>query len=185
MEIFNTEPIQVGIFQDVLETITTDTPVMIELGCAYAEYSKLFSDYFSDKCVNICIDILPRQLVVAEQNCPNATIMHGYAGEPVHLQEVEEDNHGAQRIYLKDLIGDKKINILHMDIQGSETYVMQELYELDEYMSNIEYIFVSLHQTYEKVKKYIPNNFEYLYEHPTEGGLGDGLIVIKNKNFIS
>ena len=182
MNIFKYEPFQVEFFQNILKNIKSNHPIMIELGCGEAEYSKLFNDCFLNKCTNICIDILPKQLNLAKEICPNATFIHGYVGEPVHFQEIKEDNHGAKRIYLNDLIGDKKINILHMDIQGSETYVMQEI-QNNEYMKNIEYIFISLHNTYDEVKKCISKDFEYLYEHPTEGGLGDGLIVVKNKNF--
>lgn len=181
-DIFRFEPFQVQLFQDVLKNIKTDNPIMIELGCGEAEYSKIFNDYFLENCKNICIDILPRQLVEAKKNCPSAIIIHGYVGEPLHWGEIKEDNYGAKRIQLDELVDNEKINILHMDIQGSETYVMQEL-QNSKYISNIEYIFISLHGTYDEVKKCIPEYFEYLYEHPTEGGLGDGLIVVKNKNF--
>lgn len=185
MGIEQDEPIQVEIFKNVLKNINSNNPTMIELGCAEAEYSKLFNNYFSNNCTNICIDILPRQLIKARQNCPNATIIHGYVGEPVHYGEIKEDNYGAKRFYLKDLMENKKINILHLDIQGSEIYVMPEIQSLGDYINNIEYIFVSTHhqQAYDEVKKNISNNFEYLFDNPTKGGLGDGLIVIKNKTF--
>lgn len=181
----NAEPIQFALFQKVLGQIKSLNPSMIELGCAEAFYSQMFNEYFGGNCKNICMDILPRQIESAKNNCPNAEFIHGYVGEPVHRQEVKENNYGAPRIYLKDLI-DKidsgKINLLHMDIQGSETYVMQEI-EDSEYLSDIEYMFISLHGTQEDVKMCIPKYFEYLYDHPTQGGEGDGLIVIKNKNF--
>jgi len=182
-EIFGHEPIQSNIFLNILKNIKSSKPLMIELGCAYADYSKFFNDYFLNNCENICLDILPRQIEVAKNNLPSATFIHGYVGEPVHIQEVKEDNFGAKRIYLEELIGEKKVNILHMDVQGSETYIMNELYNSNNLIDNIEYLFISLHNTYDEVKKYITNNFEYIYEHPTEGGVGDGLIVIKNKNF--
>lgn len=180
--IFKFEPFQVELFQDCLKNIKNNFPTMIELGCGEAEYSKIFNDYFSGKCENIGIDILPRQIESAKTICPEIKFIHGYVGEPVHFQEIVENNHGAKRIYIDDLLKDKKINILHMDIQGSETYVMEEIKD-SKYINNIEYLFISLHNTYSEVKKCISNDFEYLFEHPTEGGLGDGLIVIKNKKF--
>lgn len=179
------EPIQFSLFQRVLSEIKSSNPSMIELGCAEAFYSQMFNDYFEGNCKNICMDILPRQIESARNNCPNAEFIHGYVGEPVHKQELKENNFGASRIYLKDLIGkvnNEKIDILHMDIQGSETYVMKEM-QGSEYLNNIEYMFISLHDTHEEVKSCIPEQFEYLYDHPTQGGEGDGLIVIKNKNF--
>lgn len=183
-DIIRGEPIQAEYFIEALENIKSTAPFMIELGCAEAYYSKVFNDYFKGKCKNICLDILPRQIEVAKKYCPNAEFIHGYVGEPVHRGEVKEDNFRAKRIYLDDLINDKKLNILHMDIQGSETYVMQEL-QNSKCANNIEYIFVSLHETYDEVKKYMPEYFEYFYENPLEGGYGDGLIVAKNKNFIN
>lgn len=180
--IFRFEPFQVQLFQDVLKNIKTDNPIMIELGCGEAEYSKIFNDYFLGNCKNICIDNCPNQLSEALKNCPDATIIHGYVGELVYSQAVHQVDNIGEKYFVKDLIKDDKINILHMDIQGAETYVMQEL-QNSKYMCNIEYLFISLHDTYDEVKKCIPEYFEYLYEHPTEGGLGDGLIVLKNKNF--
>lgn len=183
-DIINYEPIQKEYFITALQNIKSINPLMIELGCAEAYYSKVFNDFFGGKCENICLDILPRQIEVAKTICPNAEFIHGYVGEPVHRGENKENNYGAKRIFLDNLIGNKKINIFHMDIQGSETYVMQE-FQNSKYISNIEYMFISLHETYEEVKKCIPEYFEYLYENPLEGGCGDGLIVVKNKNFTS
>lgn len=174
------EPNQVAIFRNILKNINYKNPIMIELGCADAQYYRLFNNYFNNNCTNICLDILPRQLVDAKKNCPNGIMIHGYVGEPVHYMEIKEENYNAQRIYLKDLIKDKKINILHLDIQGSEVYVIHEIKEL---IDKIEYIFISIHRCYEEVKKNIPDNVEYIFDHPTEGGLGDGLIVVKNKTF--
>lgn len=176
------EPIQAKYFIEALQNISSTNPVMIELGCAEAAYSRVFNDHFRENCMNICIDILPRQINVASKYCPNATFIHGYAGEPVHAGEIKEDCFGAERIYLDDLIKDKKVNILHMDIQGSETYVIKEI-KNSKYINNIEYMFISLHNTYDEVEKYIPKNFKYLYKHPTQGGHGDGLIVVKNEKF--
>lgn len=183
LQVIRGEPIQAEYFVEALKNIKSTTPFMVELGCADACYSKVFNNFFGGNCKNICLDILPRQIESAKNRCPNAEFIHGYVGEPVHICEVKENNYGAKRIYLDDLINGKKLNILHMDIQGSETYVMQEL-QNSKCVNDIEYIFVSLHGTYDEVKKYMPEYFECLYENPLEGGYGDGLIVAKNKNFI-
>lgn len=180
--ITSSESIQAKYFIEALQNISSTNPVMIELGCAEAVYSRVFNDHFGGNCMNICIDILPRQINVGSSHCPNATFIHGYAGEPVHAQEMKEDYHGAERIYLDDLIKDKKVNILHMDIQGSETYVIKEI-KNGKYINNIEYMFISLHGTCDEVEEYMPKNFKYLYKHPTEGGCGDGLMVVKNEKF--
>lgn len=182
--ITESEPILANYFIQVLENIKSDVPFMIELGCAEAVYSRVFNDFFGGKCKNICTDILPRQIEVGKTHCPNAEFIHGYAGKPMHIQEIAEDNFGAKRIYLDALIGDKKLDLLHMDIQGSEIYVMEEI-KNNGYIKNINYLFISLHNTYDQVKEYITKDFEYLYENPTEGGLGDGLIIIKNKKFFN
>lgn len=177
MSIFDSEPLQVNIFQNIISSITTPNPIMIELGCAEAEYSKVFNDYFNNKCISICIDILPRQLIKAKQNCPNSILVHGYAGEKIHAQEIKEDDFNAPKIDINELIEKySHIDILHMDIQGAEPYVMKEL---SKNLHKISYLFISLHKTYDDVKKYIPDYFTYIYEHPEIGGQGDGLIVIK------
>lgn len=180
--IINGEPILAKYFLQTLENIKSEVPFMIELGCAEAVYSKVFNDFFSGNCENICTDILPRQIELGKTNCPNAKFIHGYSGTPVHAQEVKENNYGAERIHLNKLIKDRELDILHMDIQGSEVYVMEEI-KTDGCLKNIKYLFISLHGTYDEVKNNITEDFECLYEHPTEGGYGDGLIVLKNKNF--
>jgi hypothetical protein len=181
MSIYTSEPFQVELFKKAIQNIQTVNPVMIELGCAEAEYSQLFCSFFNNNCINICIDILPRQLIKAKKTCPSAEIIHGYVGKKIHRGEIEENNFNAPRVLINNYIDRyKKIDMLHMDVQGAEPYVLEEIHKN---LNNINFIFISLHETYEEVKKLITEQFEYVYEHPTFGGQGDGLIVIKNKNF--
>ena len=189
MTIYDGEWFQVSLFKNAILEIkdysnkTNNTPKMIELGCAEGEYSKLFYDSFEGKCVNICTDILPRQIEKSRTLVPTATFIHGYSGAAVHFQEVREDNHGAQKIEMDSLINESNLtNILHMDIQGAESLVIEELHtkNLFEY---IDFMFISLHGTWGDVVKYIPNYYQQVFAHPTEGSYGDGLMVIKNNSF--
>lgn len=188
--IFNYEPKQTNFFTDILKNIKCKEPTMLELGCAEAAYSELFNNHFLGECKNICIDVLPRQIEVAKKVCEKCLFYHGYIGELVHLQENVEDNFGAKKFKVVDLLNDNnilKLNILHMDIQGSETYVLKEILDYSLY-KRIEYFFVSTHgekihnECLDIIKLY-DNKNEFIFNSPTDGGLGDGLIILKNLDF--
>lgn len=86
-----------------------------------------------------------------------------------------------RKIALKDLIGNRNIDMLHLDIQGAEASVLKELCE-DNLLQKIKYIFCSLHSTYDECIQILDDsglNIEYIFLHPTAGGFGDGLIVCK------
>jgi len=170
-------------FMEALKNIKTKIPLMIELGCAEAEYSKAFNDYFEGKCRNVCLDIPPRQIETAKQYFPAGEMIHGYVGAKVHVQENKEDDYGAPKIDMKDLIGpDNMVDILHMDIQGAEVQVSQELKEKNLY-DFIDYLFLSFHQTQKDVMVNIPEYFEKIYNDPFSGGTGDGLLVARNPKY--
>lgn len=188
--IYRDEPIQTNLFNDILNKIKSNEPSMLELGCAEAAYSQIFNDKFFKKCKNLCVDVLPRQIDVAKKVCENCIFYHGYFGELVHLQENVENNFNAPKLSLKDLLIENnivKLNILHMDIQGSETYVLEEILD-DLLYENIEYYFISthgidIHNRCLSIIELFNIENEFIFNSSKEGGLGDGLIVLKNLNF--
>lgn len=80
-----------------------------------------------------------------------------------------------------------KIDILHMDIQGSEVAVLREIYLKK---LPVRYMFISIHwnendnvgetDIYSNCKDIINKlNAEYIFDDRTQGGNGDGLIICK------
>ena len=180
LPIYRSEPTEVTLFEQALKTLKVAKPRMIELGCAEAEYSHIF--WKATGGTNVCLDILPRQIEVAKKYCPNAEFIHGYVGEKVHRQEIEEDNHGAQKIPLDSLISEgKKVDILHMDIQGAEEQTTQELKEKELYQF-IDYLFISTHKNHLDVLKHIPEEFKIIF-NKDDVAMNDGLIVARNPNY--
>jgi len=187
------EPIQLAYFLNAIESITSDYPSMIELGVSDNPiYSSTFNDIFENECINICSDILERQIISAKEKFKNAIYYHGYSGIPKHTGEnLPNPNNPlekvTERIKVKELMKLNRLNkidILHFDLQGSEVTVLEELKE-DNLFDVIGYIFISIHNTYNECIDIIKtiNCLDVLYSDPFNGGYGDGLIICKNKNF--
>ena len=183
-EVFRVEQFEYDLFIKCLQTIKnegTQHPVMIELGCAQAAYTKIFNNFFESNCTNICVELFPTYIAAAEQVCPEAKIYIGYVGDLRQPLDVDRDIK-PEKVYLKELYADNNltnIDVLHLDIQGSEIEVLRELIEEDLFKT-VKHVFCSLHGTYDECKKLIEGsgyNVEFTFEHPTQGGYGDGLLV--------
>lgn len=181
------EKTQFNLFEQALKEIKEQIPVMLELGSEYAYYSRRFNDFFNNKCLNFGVEILPERIEVSKNICPNAIILHGYAGKPVHIAENLPTFLGiekVQRFFIKDILDTyniKKISMLHMDIQGSEISVLEELNNNKLY-DKLEWVFCSIHGTFNECIELINNathNVEYIFQDPIHGGYGDGLIAFK------
>lgn len=185
------EPFQTSLFYNLIKEIKSNSPVMMEIGCAEAHYSAIFRTHFKNECSNICIDVLPRQLVKAKEVCPGAIFYHGYVGELLHIGETVEDDFGAQRYTVSQLMKENNIdkcNVLHIDAQGSEASALAEM-KADGILNKFQLLFVSVHSEdiYKKcidiLLSEIPNH-KIHFSDPTNGGCGiDGLIVIENLNY--
>lgn len=185
------EPFQSNLFYSLIQEVKTDNPVMIEIGCAEAHYSAIFRNQFKNKCINVCIDVLPRQIVKAKEVCDGAVFYHGYVGDLLHIGEPNEYDHGAQRYTVKELMAEnniEKCNILHIDAQGSESSILQETKDSN-ILNNIQYFFVSVHapDIYNECSNILLSeikNNKIHFSHPTDGGCGiDGLIVLENLDY--
>ena len=183
------ETIQVKHFLECLKDINKTNPVMIELGVSHKpKYSKAFCDVFGEDSISICTEVLEERLEISKKILPNTVFYQGYSGKMMHLQESKPSQlvmDNSKRIYLKNIIGDNRldsIDILHMDIQGSEMSALQEIKD-NKIDKIINYYFISLHDTLNQTKKILDTfNIEYLFIDPNKGGNGDGLIVCKNKD---
>lgn len=180
LHIYKCEPREVALFEDAIKKLKSKKPRMIELGCAEAQYSHIF--WKATGGTNVCLDILPRQIEIAKAYCPEAELIHGYVGAEIHLQEIREDNYGAEKIPLDSLIShDKRADILHMDIQGAETYVVKELAEKQLY-EFIDFIFISTHKNRLDVVKHIPDYFTMLVNED-DVAMNDGLVFARNERY--
>ena len=109
----------------------------------------------------------------------------GYCGTPVHIGEPPSTNQSrGKHLKIKELMQKHNIDILdilHMDIQGSEVSVLAELEE-NNLFDRIRYGIVSLHDTHSQCKKILEKqHLKYLYDSPNSGGYGpDGLIIFHN-----
>jgi len=199
---WNEEQIQIDLFVKVLKDLKDlkeIKPCLIELGssgtdCSY--YSLLFEKFFNYDCE--IINTEPRKYLLdwvkiawKNKHLINAKLVHGYSGIIKDICGIHEkqniDFTQIPKYSVNDLI--KKYNIeyihiLHCDIQGSEIETLQEILN-DKIFNKIQYFFISLHNTYNECIDIFKNKTktEILFEHPTLGGCGDGLIVAKNLEF--
>jgi len=195
------EDLQIDLFLKALSDIKTESPIMIELGsndCFYSIVFNKFFDHFKNK-LNICIEVSDKLIELGKSNaelsnCKNFKFKHNRIGELNQnyfdmISSSDPDlwgNISTDTIDLKKIINEfnlKEISMLHMDIQGSEILILEELQDLN---IDVNYIFVSTHNdtsfgsTHYKCLEILKNlNFEILFNNESDGGYGDGLIVAK------
>tara|TARA_R110002020_G_scaffold36323_8_gene109008 strand:+ start:752 stop:1444 length:693 start_codon:yes stop_codon:yes gene_type:complete len=191
-----TESKQVGLLYKVLEGIKSDTPSMLELGASEGYYSYVFDYYYKGKnreSLNICLEPLPHKCDAIINNLPAAKVYCGYIGEWDTTDGDYVDfssGYGIERIKkysLKEIINDNDINvydILHVDIQGGERGLIEELME-DNLYRKFNNFFISTHDhiipgthnfILEKLRG--KNDIEITVNTPVDEGygFGDGFI---------
>jgi len=187
---------QVGLFYKVLEGIKSDTPSMLELGASEGYYSYVFDYYYKGnnrESLNICLEPVPHKCEQIKSNLPAAKVYCGYIGE---WDTTDDDyvnlsrGYGIERIKkysLKEIINDNDINvydILHVDIQGGERGLIEELME-DNLYRKFNNFFISTHDLIipgthnfilEKLRG--KNDIEITVNTPVDEGygFGDGFI---------
>jgi len=195
------EDFQAVAFLECLNEIKTENPIMIELGSNDCFYSILFNKFFHhlNNKLNICIEVSSKLIDLGRSNvelscCDNFKFKHCKIGEIDQdyfdmISRSSPDLWGylaTETTSLNQLINEfqlENISMLHMDIQGSEIFILNELSNLN---ININYIFISTHTnsflgpTHSKCLEILKNiNFEILFNNESEGGYGDGLIIAK------
>jgi hypothetical protein len=202
------EEIQLELFCSVLTKITSPTPCMVELGSAGIEgsyYSVLFEKWFDSKCFNICTEVRKDAIEAAIKDWEglhllNSKSYHGYNGEWSGWQDGSVKPPDVKRLYVEDLLKEnntKRVDLLHVDIQGSEKSLCEELESYNLY-KNIHFLFISVHggidntgvcfsrqDTLNYCKRIIDRNIKvnYIFADPEKGGHGDGLLVVENLEF--
>ena len=187
------EEMQKLLFLDIQKKISNSTPSFIELGSGGTDssvYSLLFEKYHNYECT--IINTEPRKelldLIKSEwmpNHLKNAILYHGYNGSGNGLDNKEI----IPKLKISDIMKEcnlEKVDILHMDIQGDEVVVLEEM-EYDNTIRKIRFFFISTHSLsiHEKCLEIINRNLKTLYyfSDPYSGGYGDGLIVFENLDF--
>ena len=202
------EPLQFELFKRIITGIKIkqlihdiaqevyDPPVMLELGAAKGEYSTYFNQELPSS-TNICVEIRDSQADYIRGSLPSSIVYSGYCGTRKHLGEaLEVDNNTGltpTKINLKDIFAEnniKHVNVLHMDIQGSEISILEELLN-DNLLHKIEYLLISTHGrntedcTYTECIKFFKESVKnitvrYIFTSIDPIDINnDGLIVVK------
>ena len=202
------EPLQFELFKRIITGIKIkqlihdiaqevyDPPVMLELGAAKGEYSTYFNQELPSS-TNICVEIRDSQADYIRGSLPSSIVYSGYCGTRKHLGEaLEVDNNTGltpTKINLKDIFAEnniKHVNVLHMDIQGSEISILEELLN-DKLLHKIEYLLISTHGrntedcTYTECIKFFKESVKnitvrYIFTSIDPIDINnDGLIVVK------
>jgi hypothetical protein len=196
---------QIDIFLNVLEKVNSETPTMFELGSYEAFYSILFNKFFKNKNKkNICLEICKSSLEVGRKNaisndCKDIYFEYANIGIPnlainngkTQFNNLEVSNKNLTLKYLFNTYNIDILDILHVDIQGSEASLLEEI---QKEKFKIKYYFINIHDdastnnfygysVYDNCKQILNSfNVEYIYDNRIYGGYGDGLIVAKNKD---
>ena len=202
------EPQEEVAFAEVLrmleESGLPERPLIVELGSFWAYYSMWFLHNFpTGKAV--CLEPDPRYLEVGRRNFAlngmEGTFVHGVVGEgdepslsftpesdtfalDVPLGEIPVRRYGLAQ--LAEMVGSPTIDLLLVDIQGAETYLLESA--LDQLRRGlVRYAVISTHHhsisgsavTHQKVRDLVTQaGGEILVEHSvTESHSGDGLVV--------
>jgi|688.fasta_scaffold873018_1 FkbM family methyltransferase len=187
---------QLNLFERLICQIDSQAPTMVELGSCDAYYSIIFNKFFKDRDVtNYCLEINEEFFEIGLQNCNNnncknvVSIKAGIGDINESTPHVVYNKANVNQITFSQLVNEYQINyidILHMDIQGTEISVLEDIVNNKLY-KNINYMFVSTHHqdnkfpaTHHVCKKIIEQcNVEYFYDDEYSGGIGDGLLVFK------
>lgn len=194
---------QVDLFCNLLPSISSPNPSMIEIGSGGVHgsfYSILFEKFFKRQCK--IINIEPREHLIndvsvmwKDKHLQDVVFYHGYVGTPMHIDgSVLFDSSHIQQVKIGNILEENNIptlDILHADIQGSEMSLCEELQQ-DNMFHRIRYIFISSHfergsrrSTHQYCKDIISKsmNCKIHFDDVNRGGCGDGLLVVENINY--
>jgi hypothetical protein len=198
---WNEEQLQFNLFANALKDIqqlTPNDPCMLELGSSGIDgslYSILFEKFFNYQCR--IINTEPRDYLLdwvkvawKDKHLINANLVHCFTGTVkdvcgVHENQkfVLEETPQYSVAQLMDMYSFNKLHMLHCDIQGAEINALKEIID-DGVFDNIMYFFISLHNTHTECLNLLNGlNIEMIFNHPFQGGHGDGLLAFKNLNF--
>ena len=186
---------------DDIKSKNKDTNTMVELGCETAHYSALFNEKFNNQCKNIVVEpVIEWYQRFGEkyfQDKKNIYFYNNYIGEILWAgwggqndQKVIDIKSKVNQISFNQILSDSNtdyIDILHMDMQGTEYFILKEIIE-NNLIEKTNYIFIMTHSfdniNYNSYLDLMRNNLSHkiLFNDPSYRENGDGLIILKNKN---
>ena len=199
------EIFQVRTFYWLIEQVCNDCSdlplTMIELGAGGGYYSVLFSEitrFFGKKSFNVCSEIYPHKVDELIERLPvdSSRVYLGYAGnlDEGSIQEFNIDHKELtkrlKRCTISDIINENnllRIDFLHLDIQGAELDVIQEIEE-KKLFNSIRYLLISTHNdivpgAHQYISEFLNKEGAILLDipQPADGfACGDGFILAHN-----
>lgn len=189
---------EINLFQGILTNVTSDKPLMIELGSFWALWSLLFRSKFPDG-ENILVDVGKKQLEVGISNFElnNFTVKAYHGGfflnesntitnknNDIDYDAKDGETFVGPEISIKLIFEDNvitKVDVMHMDIQGSEAKLLKELIDND-FIAMIDNIVIATHspEIHKYIIKELENTHSILINEPFGSIGGDGYIYGKN-----
>jgi len=177
------EEFQIRLFEKILKTINRSQPTFFELGSGGIDasfYSIIFEKNFNNEC--IILNTEPRKYLLdlvkttfKDKHLQNAILEWGYNGT---LQNNTDNTPLLTINHLVEKHNIQHIDVIHMDIQGAESKVCEEIFNTHLYKI-IDYYFINTHgDEYERCLSYFdPTKYIFHFSDKMSGGYGDGLIV--------
>lgn len=187
-----------------------NNPTMLEIGSFWGLWSLVFRKKFPNG-KNLLVELGKRQLSVGEKNFElNGFNQISYWGgfflndsgtylnrkndleypkvEGEYFDEsIDNDNVVGPELDLNNILKNEKVDhldLLHMDIQGSELKVIEYIFN-SEFKINIDNFIIATHsdEIHNQIKSIISNSYHIVKED--EGVGGDGLLCLTKKNNFS
>ena len=196
------EPNNYNLFVQILDRLSEDnkdTLSMIELGCGSAYYSAIFHETFKHKAKNILVEPNiqwwkdfgetyfsdKKNFYFFNNYIENLIWAHwGGPNDAFALQLQKE----TPQISIEQILQDTNTeyaDILHMDMQGSEYYVLDNIIKSN-LITKFNYIFIMTHdfndinyQSYIKLLTDSKLSYELIHNNENYRENGDGLIILK------
>jgi len=199
------EPRNVSFFLqalDVLKSKNKEMYTMVELGCSEAHYSAIFNEKFDHQCKNIMVEPIIEVWQKFGQNyfqdkkdayfynnylCD--LVWAGWGGPDVPF--VVDLKSKINKINFNQLLAESNttfIDMLHMDLQGAEYYVLKEIIE-NQLIKKTNYVFIMTHNfadiNYDSYLKLLSDNNlndNIVFADSSYIENGDGLIILRIEN---
>jgi len=204
-EMANHEPRNLDFFLKAVDDIKSKNKemcTMVELGCGEAHYSAIFNEKFHHQCKNVMVEPymefwqkFGKHYFQDKQNthfynnyiCDIIWAGWGGSGDPVAMDLKSKIN----KISFNEVLVNSNtsfIDILHMDLQGAEYYVLKEMIE-NQLIKRINYIFIMTHTfadiNYHSYLKLLSDNNlndDIIFTDSSYIENGDGLLILKVNN---
>jgi FkbM family methyltransferase len=182
------------IFQEVLDRVDNKhNPLMIELGSHWALWSLCFKHRYKNG-FNILVELFKSRLEIGTNNFKlNGYDFKGYHGgilmvnsddviRPISKTKAPSSDQRGVDIDIKEIFNENKIDvvdILHMDIQGSELAFIKHLNEIN-LLNKFDQLVIGTHsnEIHNKILDILKSNSFEIFDN-IPWNIGDGLICAK------